>query len=490
MNRLANVTIVLMSVLVSVGACASGAESPELWLNDFDTLKSELASGYANLEWAARRANLDLAELNRSTEERLRQASSSRKARKIIIEFLESFNDPHLRAEHSDPPTDEPAAGDKWVGPAATASAKDAIEQFGYKKSKYDFGLDLDAFDTFKSIQANENPFPCGVLEMDDGRRLGVIRIKYFGEDRYYNVAARAWEEFKGEIDGSCDDGCWWPFTLLVRTHLMKHLQTRLTQLREAGADALLVDITGNGGGSEWCEDVAQLFTAKALRARATGFVKHEHWLGEIEREIGWINEDLTRTDLTESIRSMLATSLAEHEALLAAIRDGCDASTVWEEGIGKIACDRLTIDEHPRYAVPDSVADVVETLKSEHLLFETHRHPEFIGLYDGPLFVAIDSGTASASEQFATLLQFNEVATTVGETSYGAGCGYTRGGIKLYLENVKLRVRMSDCVRYRADGENELAGVEPDVAGWDKNDTGKTRARKLIDALRQIDSW
>ena len=81
-------------------------------------------------------------------------------------------------------------------------------------------------------------------------------------------------------------------------------------------------------------------------------------------------------------------------------------------------------------------------------------------------------------------MLDFNNVATLVGETTYGAGCGYTSGGIKVYLENTKLRVWMSDCVRLRSDGENELAGIEAHIKGWDKGDKGKTRAQKFVDAI------
>ena len=98
-------------------------------------------------------------------------------------------------------------------------------------------------------------------------------------------------------------------------------------------------------------------------------------------------------------------------------------------------------------------------------------------------------SGRTSASEQFATLLQYNRSATIVGETSYGAGCGYTNGGIRLHLENTSLRVWMPDCVRVRADGENELSGVEPDLAGWEPGTKGKDRARSLVEVLGNVQS-
>jgi hypothetical protein len=492
MSKLLRLSTLLLTAaaLVLAASCTSSTGSPDLWLQDFEKLKSEMAAGYANLEWAARHHRIDLARLSRETEEKLLRTRSSGKARKILIAFLESFHDPHLRAERSDPPQDSPTSGGTWIGPRADASAREALQAFGYSKSSYDFAVDFEALDGFEAHEVDGNPFPSGVLGLEDGRKLGVIRIQYFGEDRYYDVAAHTWEEFKEQVEGTCDSGCWWPYTLQVRTRLMEHLQTRLRALQRTGVDAILVDITGNGGGSEWCEDVAQLFTPVPLRPAGTLFVKHDHWSREIAREIGRLDEDLARDDLPAAIREILEESRARHEDLLGEVRSGCDATKVWTEAGFAPGCERLAADEHGHYEISEGAGDVASTLSSEHILFRRPRHPAFVGIYDGPLFITIDDGTASASEQFATLLQYNEAATIIGETSYGAGCGYTRGGIQLYLENVQLRVWMPDCVRLRADGENELAGIVPDVAGWKEGKGGKARARELMAVLEGMNPW
>jgi len=489
MRVLANSLAASLSVflITTVASCSSRAGSPDLWLADFEHLKTEMATGYANLEWSAEHNRIDLPQLVADTEAELRRTSSARKARKIVIEFLEAFGDPHLRAKKTDPPTDSPVSGGAWTGPSNTASSKEALEAFGYRKGKYDFGVDFESLDGFTALGGGANPFPAGVLTSDDGRKFGVIRIKYFGDDRYHGVAESAWEDFKRGLDGPCDESDWWPFTLMVRERLMEYLQERLRSLRDAGATAIVVDITGNGGGSEWCEDVARLFTTKTLVPPPAGFVKHTHWLKQIERELSQIDEDLARDDLPPALGAMLVEARAAHEKLRDDILAGCAGDAIWREGHAGEGCERIAFDEHGRYTVPAGADSTAASLSAEHILFEEPRHPDFVGLYDGPLFVVIDHGTASASEQFATLLQYNEAATIVGETSYGAGCGYTRGGIKLYLENLELRVWMPDCVRVRADGENELAGVEPDVPGWKDGEKGKTRARSLAEALRRV---
>jgi len=475
-----------MLSLVSTSSCSGGGQSPDLWLSDFDLLKQEMAAGYANLDWAAQHNDIDMAALVHDTEVQLGKARSARAARKILDGFLETFHDPHLRAQHTDPPNDTAVSGGTWTGPSRAASAKDALEAFGYNKGKYDFGVDFEAIDGFEKLEAGDNPFPAGVLTLEGGRRIGVVRIKYFGEDRYYDVARRTWEESQGDAEGTCDQDCWWRFTLRVRSRLMELLEARLDALAQSNVDAILVDITGNGGGSEWCEDVAQLFTTRRLRPPPAGFIKHPHWEQQIEHELGWIEKDLARDDLPSEIRTMLLETQAAHRALLEEVRAGCDGSALWEGG-SPTDCSRLSYDKHGLYDVPEGAEKLAAALASEHLLFRRSRHPDHVARYGGPLIVTIDTGTASAAEQFATLLQFNHAATLVGERSYGAGCGYTNGGIKLYLPNTELRVWMSDCVRVRADGENELSGVEPDVAGWEPGAKGKDRARSLAAVLRNL---
>jgi C-terminal processing protease CtpA/Prc len=99
---------------------------------------------------------------------------------------------------------------------------------------------------------------------------------------------------------------------------------------------------------------------------------------------------------------------------------------------------------------------------------------------------VLVDRHTASASEYFAAVLRDNGAATIVGERTMGAGCGYTNGGIPVVLPHSGVRIRMPDCVRYRADGRSELEGVAPDVAvNWSEGDRGELAVEGVKQALR-----
>jgi len=271
----------------------------------------------------------------------------------------------------------------------------------------------------------------------------------------------------------------------------MSQMKSSLDVMSDAGGiDALAIDVTGNGGGSEWAVDVARLFTRKHLASPPTSFVKHPHWEKQIENHVSALQRDLAIEGLSEELSASLSSALDEHELLLTSITRGCDSGSLWDSSDAQVTCERLAEDPHGMLMETDFETDSVQELQSRRILFPTIRHPDFVGLYDGPLFILIDGASASATEQFATLLQYNKVATVVGERSYGAGCGYTNGGIKVYLPNTHLRVWMSDCMRKRADGENELAGIEPDLAGWPKGTKGKAKAQHLMESLAGHPGW
>ena len=72
--------------------------------------------------------------------------------------------------------------------------------------------------------------------------------------------------------------------------------------------------------------------------------------------------------------------------------------------------------------------------------------------------------------------------AKVVGERTYGAGCGYTNGGLPVRLAHSGLEAVMPDCARMRADGTNEVTGVDPDVAvGWEESDNATVIAEKAV---------
>src|SRR5207245_677700 len=81
-----------------------------------------------------------------------------------------------------------------------------------------------------------------------------------------------------------------------------------------------------------------------------------------------------------------------------------------------------------------------------------------------GPVYAVVDRRTGSAAEMAAAVLQDNGVARLVGAKTAGLGCGFMYEGSEVTLPNSKIRYRVPNCVRLRADGADEVAGMKPDI--------------------------
>ncbi len=72
-----------------------------------------------------------------------------------------------------------------------------------------------------------------------------------------------------------------------------------------------------------------------------------------------------------------------------------------------------------------------------------------------------------------------------MGARTGGAGCGHTDGGTPTTLTNSRAILKLPDCVRFRADGSNEVRGILPDVVLASRaNDGLRFRAELLAAKL------
>jgi C-terminal processing protease CtpA/Prc len=107
---------------------------------------------------------------------------------------------------------------------------------------------------------------------------------------------------------------------------------------------------------------------------------------------------------------------------------------------------------------------------------------------WKGKLAILVDNNTASAAELFTATLKDNDRATLIGVPTKGLGCGYTDGGIPITLKHSGVQIKVPDCARLRANGENEVAGIVPDIlVPWRGNDSPYQRAARALVAL---ESW
>jgi len=332
-----------------------------------------MARHYANLDWMVQHRAMDLPALVSGTERDLRGSLIPWQASRALKRFIASFDDPHLRMERLRSEAPNRAA--------QSAPAPPSCDRFETRDRSFRF-----PFEQAEGWRpAGGAWFPAGSFA-----DVGVLRIAHFGEDGYLEACKEAGP-----------DG--------VRERLQEELRRTLRELRERGVRVLVVDISGNGGGTEWVVEVTSLLTGRTLTRPSTRMIEPE-----------------------------------------------CDRTPIWS---GERVC-------------PNLAPDGTKTLEGE-------------GAWDGPLALLVDGGTASASEDMVVWLRESHAATIIGERTYGAGCGYVRGGAPARLESIGWMVLLPNCARYTSDGINEVEGIDPDVRLSLTEGSAPERLERLVRVLR-----
>jgi hypothetical protein len=246
--------VLLAGIALVVAGDAATYDAPA-WRADLDRIEADMAQGYANLDWVAQRRGLDLPALDRATRARLEHAHSRLRAVLALRDFVQAFKDPHLQLQWGARPIREAAAQSSAVAAEAEAdppAGKDCAAA-GYEEAEHAFGFPFAGLAGWRTLPGND--FPSGVAG-----DLGVLRIAQFGEQKYLGACERVFRPGMGARE----------LQLAVRAHQQARLRAALSRLRQAGARRLLVDVSGNGGGSEWVSEVIAMFTPKAMdRAEA-----------------------------------------------------------------------------------------------------------------------------------------------------------------------------------------------------------------------------
>lgn len=469
-------SIILLILIILTGSGSLSAQSIKSaeWLEDFAQLKREMSVHYANLEWAVEERGLDLKQLSDTAEANLQKAQTQAEAKKIIEDFLSSFADAHLRVD--------------WVSTSQNPQSKPEPVSFcqslGYRPASYAKpGINFSAFKNFRPLTGENSKYlPAGVLNLNNGKKIGVIRIALFMETQFAGLCEKAASEMKLASDSKCDDKCEDKINQRVSTLLTEALAAQVEELKREKIDALLIDITSNGGGTNWYEPAARTLTPKPLRSADFGFLKHAHWTKQLKEKLEDVENQIQKNP-SPKLKGLLEKEAENLRTEITETQKTCDRSGVW--GNLKLDCSLVVKASKPvlSYAKPGEITDP----DISRLLFGASSYIYREGVYDGKLMVLIDQRTASSSEAFTSMLSDSNAATVIGQPSMGAGCGYTNGGIETILKNSSAKVRMPDCVRFRADGSNEVAGITPDILiPWRQNDTPFQKAKRTVETLEK----
>jgi hypothetical protein len=246
-------SIALLAAALALAAGDVATYDSRAWIGDLERIEADMAQGYANLDWIAGKRGLDLVSLDRTTRARLAGAHSRVRAFFALRDFVHAFGDQHLRLKWGQRPIGEAGvASDSSVdGEAEDPPVGADCAAAGYEEGEHAFTFPFASLPGWRVLPGED--FPSGIAG-----DVGVLRISAFGEDQY---AGACREVFKPGIGAR-------ELQLAVRARQQEKLRAAIAALRDSGARRLLIDVTGNGGGSEWVSEVIALATPRTL-ARA-----------------------------------------------------------------------------------------------------------------------------------------------------------------------------------------------------------------------------
>lgn len=465
-------------LLATAGPAFGQAFDRQGWLSDLDQLRDGMSASYANLEWAAGGRGMDLAATYGLARKRIEAAGDDAQARRAIERFLATFADGHLEVS--------------WPAPAAAgaaAPAADAPQPLCDRLGYFDVGdrgataTRLPGFVRLGSPEARH--ITAGVAEVQ-GKRLGVLRIPIFEPQGFPDLCTQVAAQMKLTPQSPCDGPCQDDFGARADALMMAEAQAQVRAVIAAEPDVLLVDVVDNGGGNDSALAIARMLSGRPLPAARMGFVRGRGWAEGFDQRLKDIDDGL-KTAKAEDRALLLRLRPLLEEARRQAL-EPCDRAPLWQDQ--PIACSGVVTK--PLYAtglMPDAPSGAFAGKPWGEMVSSTSRYAAPYGLWRGPLVVLVDDNSASATELLAAMLQDAKAALIVGSPTFGAGCGHAldnRG--PLTLSHSKGAVSMPDCVRLRADGSNEVDGVQPDLLiGFRPKDTPQLRLKRFEAALPAV---
>ena len=239
--------LLLWLAVISVPTTASAFDRAA-WKSDFARLKVALAQNYANLDWQVERRGFNLARADRFISAAIDDAKDDTAATLATVKLVQAFNDPHLELRSGSPPASAtlvPLSSDLG-GPAARPNGCDAG---GYSDGQAATRLPYASAPGWVAVRAT--PFQAGSIG-----DVGIIRIPSFGEDQYKSVCGAVARPSLAGRD----------LQLATRAELNRRLVALVSTLRTRGMKRLVIDLSRNGGGSEWSSEAISLFTPGPLK--------------------------------------------------------------------------------------------------------------------------------------------------------------------------------------------------------------------------------
>jgi len=459
----------------------------QAWVEDFDALKAGMERQYANLTWAASPGSgVDVPKLERDARAALEAARTDGQARQAIERFLRGFKDGHIVPGGVARALGEDVVRQPFAADLSADEACQALFPGGSVPAYSTFSLPVELVAAADLVTDGEaQPFRTALLTLADGRRLGIIRIPSFFPKHYPAACREVWEAARPPAGAPCDAPCQRKFQGRILERMTVLLGQRVAALREKGAQALIVDVGGNPGGTIWYMPAAHQLTPRMIAGRPMLLVRDDSaakFADSLEKRVDAL---LTNATLPVAARASLReaqTTIRTFKSNLAA--GGCDLSWVWREArvwdhTGAAGCGNLAAGLFTTGTAPLLEPGSLNAMEVERLIYFPASIPRRGAPWLGPMVVLVDGRSASAAEAFAFGLREAGVARIVGRRTAGAGCGYvgTWNNVTLPRSGDIFSFPNSAC--RLPDGRNAIVGVDPDVTL--EGDLG-ARARTLLD--------
>ncbi|HEX3808660.1 MAG TPA: S41 family peptidase [Rhizomicrobium sp.] len=447
-------------------ACAAHAATFDraAWQSDYAYLKTALEKTDANLAWlGSPQSGVDLPDLDRRTQAALSTAQSDADAKQAILAFVAGVHDGHF----SELPYLEAAPAKPVSVPDPVLDQNDPVggcAALGFALvQRTSFSTPFEALPGFH-LEADgvQQDYRAGTIVMPDNTKLGIVRISWFRQQGFPSACQKAWAQLRK--DGTTvSDSNLGEKTAYV---LFAEIADQLKRFKAEGVQAVIVDVGSNTGGNDAGDFMARFFTDKPVYSARLMMATAPGSAGYFDDEIDALKKALTLKP-TPLARKYLETSLAQFERGKASLdKPRCDLSWVWREqrswNLG--GCTGLTQAGSAGGPLRYLPAHAIENLDIVQALHWPAMVRDYWGAWTGPVYVLTNHKTYSSAEMFSAVTHDNGIARTVGETTGGDGCGFMTDAEPVVLPHSRLRFRIPNCVRLRADGTDEVAGIAPDL--------------------------
>src|SRR5580704_17128945 len=315
---MAVVIVGLLAGNTSVGADAKPFD-PKPWIADLDQVREVFLTKYANLEWAVFQREAYMPQLFADTEARIKRATNDWEARSAFERLARKLGDGHVVF-------DWPRSGGHAMAAASTPQEQCTALGYDARMRAVPLAANAVGYQALSTPQSDE--FPAGVISLSS-RRIGVLQIGVFTPQGFPALCQAALRELAIAADKPCDDACSDRIEAWASGQLTHDLTAQLRALKDAGAAVLVVDVAGNGGGSEWAEAVARMLTHIRLRSEEMEFVRGEHWaksFADDEASLRRFAEQASGAD-----RALLLKLADDVEARRKVALTPCDSAPLWQ---------------------------------------------------------------------------------------------------------------------------------------------------------------